>query len=77
MADPPVSWRCVAAARAEPQPTPPARPARPVVQVAGWAIDYKGLSFATVRAAGHQVPYSQRERAYHLFATFVNGARLE
>ena len=29
------------------------------LQVAGWRIDYEGLTFATVRNAGHMVPYVQ------------------
>ncbi|CAL0319468.1 unnamed protein product [Lupinus luteus] len=46
-------------------------------QVGGWAIEYGNiLTFATVRGAGHMVPYAQSSRALHLFSDFVLGRRL-
>ncbi|GLU07057.1 hypothetical protein SLE2022_240340 [Rubroshorea leprosula] len=46
-------------------------------QVAGWATEYGNLlTFATVRAASHMVPYAQPSRALHLFSSFVHGRRL-
>ena len=46
-------------------------------QVGGSAIQYGNLlTFATVRGAGHTVPYSQPERALHLFNSFVRGKML-
>ncbi|KAK9943772.1 hypothetical protein M0R45_009369 [Rubus argutus] len=46
-------------------------------QVGGWATEYGNLlTFATVRAAGHEVPYSQPSRALHLFSSFVRDRRL-
>jgi carboxypeptidase C (cathepsin A) len=41
------------------------------VQVGGWRVDYQNLTFATVRNAGHMVPYVQPERAYHLLGQFL------
>lgn len=38
--------------------------------------EHKGLTFATVRNAGHMVPYTQAERAYHLFSHWVHGQEL-
>ncbi|WIA18548.1 hypothetical protein OEZ85_009991 [Tetradesmus obliquus] len=40
-------------------------------QVGGWRVDYRNLTFATVRNAGHMVPYVQPERAYHLLSRFL------
>ncbi|KAM0940591.1 putative carboxypeptidase D [Dioscorea sansibarensis] len=46
-------------------------------QVGGWVTEYGNLlTFATVRAAGHMVPYSQPGRALQLFESFVKGQRL-
>ncbi|KAK4783307.1 hypothetical protein SAY86_007681 [Trapa natans] len=36
-------------------------------QVGGWTEVYKGLTFATVRGAGHEVPLFQPKRAFILF----------
>ena len=35
-----------------------------------------GLTFATVRGAGHMVPYTQPARALHLFEAFLANAPL-
>ena len=40
-------------------------------QVGGWRVDYKGLTFTTVRNAGHMVPYVQPERAFHMLGEFL------
>jgi serine carboxypeptidase-like clade 2 len=45
-------------------------------QVGGRVVVYDGLTFSTVRAAGHMVPYTQPERAAHLFRHFIHGKRL-
>ena len=46
-------------------------------QVAGWTVKYaKGLTFASVRGAGHMVPYTQAERAFHMFSRWVHGKPL-
>jgi serine carboxypeptidase-like clade II len=42
-------------------------------QVAGYVIGYKGLVFATVRGAGHMVPYYQPRSALALFSSFLEG----
>ncbi|XP_020226976.1 serine carboxypeptidase 24 isoform X1 [Cajanus cajan] len=45
-------------------------------QVGGWTEVYDGLTFATVRGAGHEVPLFQPERAYTLFKSFLEGKKL-
>jgi len=43
-------------------------------QVAGWTEKFtQGLTFATVRGAGHMVPYTQPQRAFDLIIKFING----
>ncbi|KAK4412820.1 Serine carboxypeptidase-like 45 [Sesamum alatum] len=46
-------------------------------QVAGWTISYgEFLSFATIRGASHEAPFSQPERSLVLFSSFVGGKPL-
>ncbi|KAK6156621.1 hypothetical protein DH2020_010869 [Rehmannia glutinosa] len=45
-------------------------------QVGGWSEVYDGLTFATVRGAGHEVPLIQPRRAFLLFQTFLSGKHL-
>ena len=45
-------------------------------QVGGYVTRYQGLTFATVRGAGHMVPYTQPLRAAHMFKAFVDSAPL-
>jgi len=46
-------------------------------QVGGWTVKYeKGFTFASVRGAGHMVPYTQPERAFYLFSQWVHGQPL-
>ncbi|KAF8389231.1 hypothetical protein HHK36_025924 [Tetracentron sinense] len=45
-------------------------------QVGGWTEVYKGLTFATVRGAGHEVPLFQPKRAFTLFRSFLSGREL-
>ena len=45
-------------------------------QVGGYVTRYEGLTFATVRGAGHMVPYTQPLRAAHLFKAFIDSAPL-
>jgi len=40
-------------------------------QVGGYVIEYDGLTFATVRDAGHMVPYTQPQRSFALFTRFL------
>ncbi|KAK8925696.1 Serine carboxypeptidase 24 [Platanthera zijinensis] len=45
-------------------------------QVGGWTEVYRGLTFATVRGAGHEVPMFQPGRAFQLFKSFLAGKPL-
>ncbi|XP_018480491.2 serine carboxypeptidase 24 isoform X1 [Raphanus sativus] len=45
-------------------------------QVGGWTEVYKGLTFATVRGAGHEVPLFEPKRALILFKSFLAGKEL-
>ncbi|EFH54973.1 hypothetical protein ARALYDRAFT_343953 [Arabidopsis lyrata subsp. lyrata] len=45
-------------------------------QVGGWTEVYEGLTFATVRGAGHEVPVLQPERALTLLRSFLAGKEL-
>ncbi|EPS74304.1 hypothetical protein M569_00447, partial [Genlisea aurea] len=46
-------------------------------QVAGWTQSYGDfLSYATIRGASHEAPFSQPERSYALFSSFVEGKQL-
>ncbi|KAL3533060.1 hypothetical protein ACH5RR_006581 [Cinchona calisaya] len=45
-------------------------------QVGGWTEVYEGLTFATVRGAGHEVPLFQPKRALVLFQSFLAGKAL-
>ncbi|WOL06442.1 hypothetical protein Cni_G15176 [Canna indica] len=45
-------------------------------QVAGWTEVYEGMTFASVRGAGHEVPLFQPRRAIQLFKSFLAGKPL-
>jgi carboxypeptidase C (cathepsin A) len=45
-------------------------------QVAGYVTYYQGLTFATVKGAGHMVPQYAPEAAYYMFTNFVSGKPL-
>ncbi|CAA7408098.1 unnamed protein product [Spirodela intermedia] len=45
-------------------------------EVGGWTEIYEGLTFATVRGAGHEVPLFQPKRAFQLFKSFLAGSLL-
>ncbi|RWR92094.1 serine carboxypeptidase 24 [Cinnamomum micranthum f. kanehirae] len=45
-------------------------------EVGGWTEVYHGLTFATVRGAGHEVPLFRPERAFRLFRSFLAGKEL-
>ncbi|XP_024518303.1 serine carboxypeptidase II-1 isoform X3 [Selaginella moellendorffii] len=45
-------------------------------QVAGWSQTYKGLTFATVRGAGHEVPVLQPDRSLSLLEHYLRGKPL-
>ncbi|XP_057436106.1 serine carboxypeptidase-like 25 isoform X2 [Lotus japonicus] len=45
-------------------------------QVGGWTEVYEGLTFATVRGAGHEVPLFKPRAALQLFKSFLEGKPL-
>ncbi|CAD6241944.1 unnamed protein product [Miscanthus lutarioriparius] len=45
-------------------------------QVGGWSEVYEGLTFASVRGAGHEVPLFQPRRAFRMFRSFLAGVPL-
>uniref|UniRef100_A0ACD5U5B0 Uncharacterized protein n=1 Tax=Avena sativa TaxID=4498 RepID=A0ACD5U5B0_AVESA len=45
-------------------------------QVGGWTVVYDGLTFVTVRGAGHMVPTSQPKQALELFTHFLANQNL-
>ncbi|CAN1809474.1 Serine carboxypeptidase 24, partial [Linum perenne] len=45
-------------------------------EVGGWTEEYEGLTFATVRGAGHEVALHQPRRALTLFRSFLAGKQL-
>eukprot|EP01135_Chromosphaera_perkinsii_P010234 Nk52_evm7s2062 gene=Nk52_evmTU7s2062 len=58
---------------------PVAKPWRPwhvSKEVAGYVVEYEGLTFATVRDAGHMVPTTQPKRAYELLERFIHRKEL-
>lgn len=46
------------------------------LQVAGYVRTYQGLTFATVKGAGHMVPQSRPEEALAMFSRFISGKRM-
>ncbi|KAL5207329.1 hypothetical protein ABZP36_031764 [Zizania latifolia] len=45
-------------------------------QVGGWSEVYEGLTFASVRGAGHEVPLFQPRSAFRMFQSFLAGEPL-
>ncbi|KAG6424250.1 hypothetical protein SASPL_114665 [Salvia splendens] len=45
-------------------------------KVGGWMEVYDGLTFATVRGAGHEVPLTQPVRAFKVIESFLSGKEL-
>ncbi|PHU26359.1 Serine carboxypeptidase-like 32 [Capsicum chinense] len=45
-------------------------------QVGGWVEEYKGLTFATFRGAGHAVPTFKPSESLAFFTSFLNGLSL-
>ncbi|XP_043703638.1 serine carboxypeptidase-like 25 [Telopea speciosissima] len=45
-------------------------------QVGGWTEIYEGLTFATVRGAGHEVPSTRPKEGFQLIKSFLRGAPL-
>jgi len=42
-------------------------------QVAGFVTEYQGLTFATIKGAGHMVPQYAPEAAFYMFKRFISG----
>ncbi len=42
-------------------------------QTAGFITEMQGLTFATVRGAGHEVPTYKPEAGFYLFSSYLNG----
>lgn len=42
-----------------------------MIQVGGWSQVYEGLTYVTVRGAGHEVPLTRPELALTLFRHFL------
>ncbi|KAL1563516.1 Serine carboxypeptidase II-2 [Salvia divinorum] len=42
-------------------------------QVGGWTEEYGGLTFVTVRGAGHEVPLHKPKQALTLIKSFLSG----
>jgi carboxypeptidase C (cathepsin A) len=48
-----------------------------LLQVAGYVVDYNsGLSYATVKGAGHMVPETNPREALDMFSRFIAGQAL-
>jgi carboxypeptidase C (cathepsin A) len=47
-----------------------------VTQVAGYVVQYAGLSYATIRGAGHMVPTNKPAQALWMFQRFLAGEEL-
>ena len=45
-------------------------------QVAGFNVRYQGLTYVTVRGAGHMVPELKPREALHMFGTWLAGEAL-
>lgn len=45
-------------------------------QVGGWTQEYEGLTFVTVRGAGHEVPKFRPKQASTLFKSFLSGSSM-
>mmetsp|Transcript_17479 Transcript_17479/g.29987 ORF Transcript_17479/g.29987 Transcript_17479/m.29987 type:complete len:529 (+) Transcript_17479:45-1631(+) len=45
-------------------------------QVAGYVVEYAGLTYATVKGAGHMVPMNKPGQALAMFSRFLDGASL-
>lgn len=45
-------------------------------QIAGYVVDYNGLTFVTVKGTGHMVPQWKKKEAFHMLTQFLNGKDL-
>ncbi|XP_020161023.2 serine carboxypeptidase-like 34 [Aegilops tauschii subsp. strangulata] len=46
------------------------------LQVGGWTITYEGLTFVTIRGAGHEVPMHTPRQALSLFSHFLGDTKM-
>ncbi|KAM0922244.1 hypothetical protein ACQ4PT_006294 [Festuca glaucescens] len=46
------------------------------LQVGGWTITYEGLTFVTIRGAGHEVPMHKPRQALSLFRNFLGDKKM-
>lgn len=46
------------------------------MQVGGWTQQYAGLTFVTVRGAGHEVPLHRPKQALTLIMAFLKGTSM-
>ncbi|CAM0945120.1 unnamed protein product [Alopecurus aequalis] len=46
------------------------------LQVGGWTITYEGLTFVTIRGAGHEVPLHTPRQALSLFSNFLGNKKM-
>lgn len=46
------------------------------VQVGGWTQEYEGLTFVSVRGAGHEVPLHKPKLALALIKAFLAGSSM-
>ena len=44
--------------------------------ISGYVIDYKGLTFCTVKGTGHMAPQWKPKESYYMFYKFINGEAL-
>ena len=44
--------------------------------VSGYVVDYKGLTFCTIKGTGHMAPQWKPKEAYYMFSKFLNGENL-
>nr|WGC54933.1 P-(S)-hydroxymandelonitrile lyase [Echinochloa crus-galli var. zelayensis] len=42
-------------------------------EVGGWSMEYEGLTYVTIRGAGHEVPLHRPEQALFMFRHFLQG----
>ena len=45
----------------------------PGLQTGGFIQQYEGLTFMTVRGAGHEVPFYRPEAAFAMFSAWLSG----
>lgn len=45
-------------------------------QVGGWSEEYEGLTFVTIRGAGHEVPLHKPKLALKLVESFLSGTSM-